>query len=1016
MGIINQGIKVFNQLRNDEDFTANTGDFTTTVKANIEEVIKIQSTFRLEWEVLSSPTLNGNQFIVTDLGGGTKAIQSTGLNFNEFRINDEFTLDDFGGPVTYTLAVATLVSGSYMEFNNTASAIPDGVYTDALVFGTTDLDTLDYKFNFPAASDSSNLISDVFGLIPEFSFSGMAIVGPDVIGKVRSPFFWNGGSAVARRLATVNGNQFVYQVDLIVFIPHYTESEFTNLITQQRTDVFQVETQFFAQRASFQKGSDAETNRTFDLSRPVNDSIGWFNENFDGGDRQYSAVSVDLTELTTGDEREVLEVTETTVVSFVIAANGTTFTTLDPLQAKFSYLPPDQTVQESGDDLNDTYLYEGLRTGIDDPNTSGVIIQELDVNLDNATQISGSFRITFTADQQAKIISNGGYVISFLMAKPQSDQETVNRLNLILQVENFTKNTDIAGLVAMNTDDVYYLPDVFNLGVTEGFTDLIEWNSAVIMRDIEFDLEVEIDQLVTIKGLRVIVGAYNSTTDDFFPIDTIVIPTVLLGERLETGNYRVPLYDVDDKRGFRLVEGSIFDLLRLTLGSFSAGTQTFTLQVGQMIPWQYWQQLPEANTAFFDTGEPNNGLNLLTSRYSGSNGYDIRLVTELDIRKNNGLENVITPYQFLSEPGSVHDFGTNSPFTKTIEYFDENDDLLVKVSGLGYLPQDGITKVVVTWDDGITKTNPGSFDAEVRLELSQQGTQKSKQIINSVDGVLDGEILTPLEGETLLFKEIVAGKYTASCLIDGSRGLLSRYSIEEELHELFARQSILFPGIDEAITIANDPSINFAHTSPFSFAGWVKKVSNGVIDRMFNSFDGTRGIGMGIATTNEAFFVLDDTAVGGIIRVFTTNKILVSSGWTFVAGTYDGSNDVSGMKMYIDGSVETPSSTNNTPLTTLTTANTTNIAANGGLTAFSNYFMSNFSIWKKELTALEVTEAYAIGCPPDLNSHSASADLVCWLEVDTDDTTTLINDKSSTGNDGTGINLVGGDFTTDLPC
>ena len=329
MPFIFESHKVLNELRNDTDFLTVPAEFTSTVKANVGEKIKIISKFRVAWELIASPTLNADILIVAAVDGGFFSITSSSQDFdtNKFRVEDTFTMIVLSGPNagTFVGQIITLVQGNYMEFINTGTIIAD-TYDDAEVRGTSNLNTLAFKYNFPASSNSDNLISALFGLIPTFDFSNIVIAGGDITGVPRGPLYWVSGGMVARRLATVNTFEQVYEVELTVVLPFFLQGEFNNLVTKVRPFPFNVETQFYTEFLELTLDDNASGTRDFKIDRPVNDSIGWFNSNLDGGAEPYSVVSIAYEENVTGDARDMPEVTEVTKVTVVIASTGVVFT------------------------------------------------------------------------------------------------------------------------------------------------------------------------------------------------------------------------------------------------------------------------------------------------------------------------------------------------------------------------------------------------------------------------------------------------------------------------------------------------------------------------------------------------------------------------------------------------------------------------------------------------------------------------------------------------------------------
>lgn len=119
--------------------------------------------------------------------------------------------------------------------------------------------------------------------------------------------------------------------------------------------------------------------------------------------------------------------------------------------------------------------------------------------------------------------------------------------------------------------------------------------------------------------------------------------------------------------------------------------------------------------------------------------------------------------------------------------------------------------------------------------------------------------------------------------------------------------------------------------------------------------------------------------------------------------TYDGSSDAAGVSFYVDGAfvAKTVDQDN------LTSADTTNseplqIGLRGSTAALEGT-LRHITVWNRKLTALEVSQVYNGGEPPDVDSLSFSGDCILWIKLDADDTADPggVIDHGPNGFDGT---------------
>lgn len=901
MPTILESIKLFNETRNAQDFLTNPGVFTTLPKANVGERIKIVSKFRVFWELVAN-SVTSDVLTVAVVAGG-HSLTSANQNFETagFRVGDIFDfIDTPATPTLYAGQIITLISGNYMEFT-LAGGLPVASFSDAVIKGTTDLDTLTYKFNFPASSNSQNLVNEIFGLIPEFTYKAMIKAGADVPGVASEPDYWNGGSSLARRLATVNTYEQVYEVETIIVIPDYREGQFEDIKGRDIPIPFSFETQFFKEGIDLRKGEDLTTSRPFDLIRSINDSIGWYNENFDGGPRQYSLVSLDYEELISGDSRDSIEVTESTKLTVVIAANNTTFSATDPAVLLFRNLFPETVYNSGEDDFNVTNNRESLRALIDGGPVSGTILTQFDVVLDNPTQITVTAVIVFDQGQQDRQENDSNYLLAIDLEDPALPVESSNRLNLIIDANSVTKNSDIPGLFSMTKDEVYYIKDEFEDGVSLGFTDLNAWNESLFMRDIEFDIITDPDEFVEIESMFAMIIAYNDVENIFFKIQNVTIPTSSIFVK-NISSAGIQQISIDTTRGFLIDEDSQFNNLKVATKAFSVPNQTYSIQIGMMVDWQFWEQLLNADTVFYDVNQPNNGLNKKTSNYSDANDYDVRLAFLCNVKKNNSKgKPVVTPYLSIGPESLVFDFDLDKnvtpKYTNTFVFKDENNNVISKSA-----IKNEEVEFTATFDSAVVETST-NFEAIVKIEEKELGTERSKQIILTNENPLSGLALKPLDGETMLKKSVVGGNFTVQCLIDGNQLPEKKYSISAELIEIISLLiHTTFDKTNEYINFGNDSSLDFERTDAMSVTGWYWFDTISGDQVLFERIFSASGYRLNLDSSGRLLWLMSNNSSSSFSRILKLTSTTLSSGqWYHIALTKSISELAVDTRIYIDG-------------------------------------------------------------------------------------------------------------------
>jgi len=172
-------------------------------------------------------------------------------------------------------------------------------------------------------------------------------------------------------------------------------------------------------------------------------------------------------------------------------------------------------------------------------------------------------------------------------------------------------------------------------------------------------------------------------------------------------------------------------------------------------------------------------------------------------------------------------------------------------------------------------------------------------------------------------------------------------------------QGFNFDGVNDYYNGGN--VLDFDGNTPFSFNLWVNptSISNDMLFWKMNPLLTTSGYICYIYTGNLLEFALQNSSSNRIYA--KTSTAISGSVFSMITITYDGSKDVSGVKIYINGVSDTLTTIDNT--LTGSTSNTENLSFGRGESSV-NYFggiMDEVGIWNKELTASEVTELYNSG-------------------------------------------------------
>jgi len=242
---------------------------------------------------------------------------------------------------------------------------------------------------------------------------------------------------------------------------------------------------------------------------------------------------------------------------------------------------------------------------------------------------------------------------------------------------------------------------------------------------------------------------------------------------------------------------------------------------------------------------------------------------------------------------------------------------------------------------------PGEID-EISIYSSVLTTSDISDIYNSGTP-------TTISGATAYWKLGEESKFTNNWLVPNSA--LSNYS----------NYSFNLDGVDDYVGIG---TTSLGITSAITVSAWVKTTSTGAY-RVICAEDATGG-----TSRNWNLFLGSNDKVGwfvwntdGTVTVFyraTANEI-TDGNWHHVMGTYDGTSNADGLKLYVDGNVETATAGSTGIRSTAGVA--PSIGANeGGTGWFWNGNIDEVAVWD---SVQDVSSIYNSGTPTTISGALA---------------------------------------------
>ena len=1001
MGLRVTDKKFYYENNNASDFATNTSDYTDYLKPCVGEYVKTTFDFELtNW--IEVDTDNGYTFIITNISGTDYKVEITGGGgWTDYK--DGYTFDIYnntGSVLVVTTGTVDYIDNNILYFSS--STVTVGTYTDATA-KTKHLYT-DFAFRFRLFGDDYK--SQIDGSIHKYKGTigdpqSLTLVELDALGSGA----WQTGSFKIKYVSTPDSGYtqlFTFE-HIFKVLPFFEAGQIADITNVNIVDLFldgTIKYDFILKSWNKDNVSKKYVNEFSSIG-----DVTWYNSAQDSIPTSYSTTSIVYTDTVTSEVLTKIT-TEKKVNCVVVITDdgGAPFVASDPVTLKHSFLPENYT--DSTTDLFDTiWMNEHLRTTLGASTTSGTIITDFTAVRTSATVLTLDFDIEFSAAQKLILQAGYNYLLSIFLEDSTLTSATTNRTNLIIDVNNYSVNTDVDGIVS-ESSSLYYKHHIdIGSGGTTDYDGTIEDG---VVGVITFDLEHSVYAPI-LNSLSFLVIAYDTVNDTWFEVQRNDIG-IAQNVFVTSGSYELQQIEKDTTRGFSLKSGNQFNTVKIETGTLSGSSQPYTLTYAFKINWEDFEALVSANTVFYNAALPNNGLNKNTSNYSGASNYEIRFAREY-IYEANGVQ---TTKMIMSPNSDINDYDesdtswTVSIDTENAVSFDLEDNFLANDD----------TTIVATFSDSTTQTSASDFRAII---LAKEKDTSNFFEISTYRDVLTGGILKPITGTTAS-KSIVSGDVEVRCLMDYKYINNPNYSISARIYKYTFPNiySMLFDGVNETVDFGASADLNFEWTDPFSISFWMKKTDS--VTREFLSRRITQGWSVRLEASDALQFHFQASGKW-MVNGMRPLGGFVNGQWHHVVLRWDGSGVNSGMTCYVDG-VKTLSDTHVLPQTftggdsSLVTVNT----IMGTRSAAASFYKGNVDeivMIDKEVSASEVTELYNSGCPNNISSFSAVGNVLSWWRFGDDATwggsNWTIPDVIGT-NTGTSSNMEEADVETDTPC
>ena len=268
-----------------------------------------------------------------------------------------------------------------------------------------------------------------------------------------------------------------------------------------------------------------------------------------------------------------------------------------------------------------------------------------------------------------------------------------------------------------------------------------------------------------------------------------------------------------------------------------------------------------------------------------------------------------------------------------------------------------------SWDPGETSVTTDTF-GNYRFPNPQPGTYTVAMAIDS--GATASYAFNDISG-SLVVDTSGSKKMHSGTLTNGaSVGTADSFGIEQRPHSQTDNQVVRLGGALQFVDVPYSPDLE-PGTTAFSTAGWVRADDFSAVQTIAASFDASQtnkpGWRFGMNASGQLFVILHDQN-GKALHV-VSQKALDSNTWAHVAFTYDGTNQNSAVKLFVNGVAQKKTVNNNTlPAAVDITSGGASfkLGAAGDVEPVDvlTGYLDDVSVWKDQLSQQQV-QAHLLG-------------------------------------------------------
>ncbi len=742
------------------------GDQTSFLVDNIGDVVTIEIDIRTQTYLTPETTdsLDFPQFFIqvnalTQFTGELQDNRTIHTNriggWVDFNVGDTFVIVGMANPANNLTGEITEISEDGQTLITDQTFVFETMPLGAYIGVTTPVTAITHRHGLIGNTEAVNYNSKVDGSeqiaqIGDLDNTNLTYQDATLLGNKS----WQSGNIQIKGNGTGNGNAslasgivqaFTIKHELIVN-PLMLADEWQDILDGLKPDILKDEASlryvFSTDVAPILKNPNQTTNVVFS---EFTGNIGWRNENFNGGPTNYSISNVEYSRVPSGEILNALELTtnETKITFTVTNTEDAPFSNSNT-QMIFGYnFAPSEENQYRDDsaaisqDMEYNFMFDNVQSTLGA--SSGTpryfggtqqVIKTMTSTYVSDSEITVDVRMKLSVENQNRLagLVDRRYQIYFSVCDHTLPRKDSDKVTLTLDNNEYFLDLSDPSMIVTANSFMEHTGSVIGVDNDSAINARAE-DDVCCITNFAIDKNGRESDVIELRSITTqIIARKDANTFDVLDEYTAVLNLTSINDATYGG---IPFVDITEDRGFATPADDLRKNVRIKRRTDldASGFFSYEVRFPMVFRWEYWEARANANDEFFDTSQPNNGLNHDWVRINSFPDWDIYYRIVINASKNGnvltftdetimGLEDYLAGTEWDTENIKTYINSTNDPILSSGIYGISQVDNTRAEAEMTYL--------------GVESFSPSDLVAVIKINAFERGNFKEQFTLSTL--------------------------------------------------------------------------------------------------------------------------------------------------------------------------------------------------------------------------------------------------------------------------------------------